>query len=51
MDKASTSTDIPYKELWTTPLKGQTLDAKLDCIYDGLGEIQKLVIEKTKPTT
>jgi len=29
---------------------GQTLDAKLDSIYEGLGEIQKLVLERTKPT-
>jgi len=30
------------------PLVGQTLDAKLGSIYEGLGEIQKLVLERTK---
>jgi len=47
MDKASTSRETPYKELWNMPLVGQTIDAKLDSIYEGLGEIQKLVIGKT----
>jgi len=30
------------------PLVGLTIDAKLDSIYEGLGEIQKLIIEKSK---
>ena len=37
------------EELWKTPIIGQTIDAKLDSIYEGLGEIQKLVLERTKP--
>ena len=49
MDKASTSTETPYKELWKAPLIGQTIDAKLESIYEGLGEIQKLVLERTRP--
>jgi len=47
MDKVSITRETPYKELWKIPLAGQTIDAKLDSIYEGLGEIQKLVIEKT----
>ena len=49
MDRASTSTEVPYKELWRTPVVGQTLDAMLDSIHEGLGEIQKLVLGRTKP--
>ena len=30
------------------PLIGQTIDVKLECIYEGLGEIQKLILEKSK---
>jgi len=29
-------------------LAGQTIDAKLESIYEGLGDIQKLVIERTE---
>jgi len=49
MDKASTSAETPYTELWQTPLIGQTIDAKLESIYEELGEIQKLDLERTKP--
>jgi len=48
MDRAEGSNPPPYKELWKKPLVGQTIDAKLDSIYEGLGEIQKLIIEKSK---
>ena len=48
MGTASTSMEMPYKELWKIPLVGQTLDVKLNSIYEGLGEIQKLVLDRTK---
>ena len=48
IEKASSSSTLPYKELWKTGLAGQTIDAKLESIYEGLGEIQKLVISRTK---
>ena len=48
IEKASSSSTLPYKELWKTGLTGQTIDAKLESIYEGLGEIQKLVISRTK---
>ena len=48
MDKASSSTDVPYKELWKIPLIGQTIDAKLDSIYEGLGQVQELVLDRTR---
>jgi len=48
MDSAESSTSWPYKELWKKPLIGQTIDVKLDCIYEGLGEIQKLILKKSK---
>ena len=48
MDSAESSTSRPYKELWKKPLIGQIIDVKLDCIYEGLGEIQKLILEKSK---
>jgi len=48
MDSAESSTSRPYKDLWKKPLIGQTIDVKLDCIYEGLGEIQKLILEKSK---
>ena len=48
MDKASSSTDVPYKELWKLPLVGQTTDANLDSIYEGLEEVQKLVLDRTR---
>jgi len=47
MDKASSSSNPPYKELWRTVLTGQTIDAKLESIYEGLGEVQKLSISRT----
>jgi len=46
MDKGESSNSPPYKELWKQSLVGQTIDAKLNSIYEGLGEIQKLIIEK-----
>jgi len=46
MDRGESSNSPPYKELWKQPLVGQTIDAKLNSIYKGLGEIQKLIIEK-----
>jgi len=48
MDSEESNTSRPYKELWTKPLIGQTIDVKLDCIYEGLREIQKLILEKSK---
>jgi len=48
MDSTESSTPRPYKELWKKPLRGQTIDVKLDCIYEGLGEIQKLILDKSK---
>ena len=48
MDKRCSSSTLPFKELWKTGLIGQTIDAKLESIYKGLGEIQKLVISRTK---
>ena len=48
MDSAESSIPQPYKQLWKKPLIGQTIDVKLDCIYEGLGEIQKLILEKSK---
>ena len=48
MDSAEGSTSRPYKELWKKPLIGQTIDVKLDCICEGLGEIQKLSLKKSK---
>ena len=48
MDSAESSTPCPCKELWKQPLIGQTIDVKLDCIYEGLGEIQKLILDKVK---
>ena len=50
MSNTSTSSNAPYKELWTEPIKGQTIDAKLDSIYEGLGEVQKLILEQTRPS-
>ena len=47
MDKASSSSTLPYKELWKIGLNGQTIDAKLESIYEGLGEVQKLIISRT----
>ena len=46
MDRGESSNPPPYKELWKQSLTGQTIDAKLNNIYEGLGEIQKLIIEK-----
>jgi len=46
MDRGEPSNSLPYKELWKQSLTGQTIDAKLNSIYEGLGEIQKLIIEK-----
>jgi len=46
MDRGETSNSPPYKEWWKQPLVGQTIDAKLNSIYEGLGEIQKLFIKK-----
>ena len=46
MDRGEPSNPPPYKELWKQSLVGQTIDAKLNSIYEGLGEIQKLIIEK-----
>ena len=46
MDRGESSNTPPYKELRKQTLIGQTIDAKLDSIYEGLGEIQKLIIEK-----
>jgi len=46
MDRGEPSNSLPHKELWKHSLTGQTIDAKLDSIYEGLGEIQKLNIEK-----
>ena len=46
MDRGESSNTPPYKELWKQTLIGQTIDAKLDSIYERLGEIQKLIIEK-----
>ena len=48
MDSTESSTPRPYKELWKKPLRGQTIDVKLDCIYEGLGEIQKLIRDRSK---
>jgi len=48
MDSTESSTPRPYKELWKKPFRGQTIDVKLDCIYEGLGEIQKLILDKSK---
>ena len=50
MSNTSTSSNSPYKELWKESIKGQTIDAKLDSIYEGLGEVQKLVLEQTLPS-
>ena len=51
MSNTSTSSNPPYKELWKESIKGQTIDAKLDSIYEGLGEVQKLVLEQTLPSS
>ena len=48
MDSTESSTPRLYKELWKRPLRGQTMDVKLDCIYEGLGEIQKLIRDRSK---
>jgi len=48
MDKGECSKPLPYKELLKKPLVGQTIDVKLASIHEGLGEIQKLIIEKSK---
>ena len=46
MDGGESSNATPYKELWKQSLVGQTIDAKLNSIYEGLGKIQKLIMEK-----
>ena len=46
MDRGELSNTPPYKELWKQSLVGKTIDAKRNSIYEGLGEIQKLIIEK-----
>jgi len=48
MDRGESSNAPPYKELWKQSLVGQTIDAKLGSIYEGLGEVQKLIIDKAK---
>ena len=48
MDRGESSNAPPYKELWKQSLVGQTIDAKLDSMYEGLEEVQKLIIDKAK---
>jgi len=48
MDRGESSNSPPNKELWKQSLVGQTIDAQLNSIYKGLGEIQKLIIDKAK---
>jgi len=48
MDRGESSNSPPYKELRKQSLVGQTIDAKLNSIYEGLGEVQKLIIDKAK---
>jgi len=48
MVRGESSDSLPCKELWKQSLVGQTIDAKLKSIYEGLGEVQKLIIDKAK---
>ena len=48
MDRGESGNSPSYRELWKQSLVGQTIDVKLNSIYEGLGEIKKLIIDKAK---